>query len=1264
MHLIPTIPGGWNPNGEGVFHIQQRPGDIVFLSAADTEIHSLNNAYRELYQQATAAPSSGSSTAGNTPLPSLRIANLVYLKQELTIDKYVAEVIGEAKLVICRFLGGSSYYPYLFEAVSIECELRKIPVLFLPGYDVPDIELLNSSTVDLHIADTVWKYLCAGGRRNHLQCLQYIFHTFFRLPYNFEAPQRLPDLFLFHPERGIIPEGEEHTIIPGRSCSGNVVILVYQTHYLADNLEPVYYLAAALEKQEVNPIIAFASNLRDQATCDELFSLLNKVGAPIDVIINTTSFSIKSLLDATDDQFIFRKTNVPVIQAIFASCTKEIWQENLFGLTPTDVAMNIALPEIDGRIITTAVSFKSSLGRDALTDSDILKYTTHEEGCDFVVEFAKRWISIRHKANSEKRVALIMPNYPNKDSRLANGVGLDTPASIIEILQALKMHDYHLGEFIPADSAELIELITHYITNDTDTILYRPYQVSLKMAQFKQYYETLSPVLRQKIEQQWGHPEDSPNYNAGGFIIPGFLLGNIFVSIQPARGYNQDIKAIYHSPDLPPTYAYLAYYCWVNDVFHADAVVHVGKHGNLEWMPGKSVALSRDTCFPAVLLNPIPHFYPFIINDPGEGTQAKRRNHAIIIDHLIPPMTRAESYGVLTKLEHLIDEYYDAYSIDPRRTAVIKTQITELVREANLEADLQSSVKDIDELLVKLDGYLCELKEAQIRDGLHILGKAPEGEQLTDLLVALHRVPAAGRLGITQVLAKDLGLPLDPLNCDYQVAFTASDQHTAFAACRINGDVIALLEELAKRLISDMLHGADIPGQYPLGSEYCRFICDNTLPKIQATSGEIANLLQGLNGCYVPSGSSGAPTRGRLDVLPTGRNFYSVDVRAIPTQTAYHLGVKSANLIIDRYLQEHGDYPESIGLSVWGTSTMRTGGDDIAQALALMGVKPVWQTTNRRVSDFEIIPLITLRRPRIDVMLRISGFFRDAFPDVISLFNAAVEKVAQLEEPFEQNPVRKRFLQEKQEWQSKGLDEEKAYKRALFRVFGSKPGAYGAGLQAVIDEKNWQSREDLAKVYINWSGYAYGADRIGESAHEVFEKRLSDIQVVMHNQDNREHDILDSDDYYQFQGGLANAVQNIRGEQPSIYFGDHARPENPRVKSLKQELLKVYRSRVVNPKWIAGVKRHGYKGAFEMAATMDYLFAYDATTDLVDDFMYEGITQAYLFDEENRQFIEQVNPWALKDMTERMLEAIQRGMWKQPEEATLARLHQLFVDQE
>ncbi|WP_375605212.1 cobaltochelatase subunit CobN [Flavobacterium davisii] len=1244
MHLIPTIPGGWNPNEDGVFYIEQSKGDIVFLSAADTEINSLNNAYKELIK-----------SLNKTKTPTLRMSNLTYLKQELTIDKYVEEVIGQSKLVICRLLGGISYYPYLVESIQTECKKKNIPVLFLSGYDTPDLELINLSNVNLSISDLVWKYFCAGGKDNLIELLRFLLHHFFQgKELTYKSPQRTPDLFLYNLETGILTKEQAF------STAFNTIILVYKSHYLSDNLEPVQAIYKELKKKNLFPIIAFINNLRDKNTCDELYELLTQAqNHPLSSIINTTSFSIKALTE-NDHDFIFQKLNIPVIQAIFASCTKTIWEDNLFGLTPTDVAINVALPELDGRIITTAVSFKVALGKDATTDSDILKYETHSEGVDFVVDFAIRWHELQSKINSEKRIALIMPNYPNKDSRLANGVGLDTPESIISIIRALKENGYDLGNFIPNSSAELIQLITHYITNDIDTTQIRPFQVSLSIKDFYTHYNVLSPKLKVQLEKQWGKPENSPFCKDEKFVIAGFLLGNIFISIQPARGYNQDEKAIYHSPDLPPSYHYLAYYFWVNHIFKANAIIHVGKHGNLEWLPGKSVALSKESCYPRLLLEAIPHFYPFIVNDPGEGTQAKRRNQAIILDHLIPPMTRAENYGVLTKLEHLIDEYYEAFTLDNKRATSLKKQIKTLVQETHLDTDLKTSVNDIDVLLVKLDSYLCDLKEAQIRDGLHIFGKVPENNQLLDLLIALHRLPSGKTKGITQALAIDLKLDFDPLQCNYADPFQKEIQQVY---CRTIGDVVEQLEYISRTCLSSFLLNKNKTGYFYF-DEVLQFIMDTTYPKIQQTTNEITNLINGLNGKYIPSGSSGAPTRGRLDVLPTGRNFYSVDVRTIPSPTAYTLGIKSANLIIERYLQENGEYPETIGLSVWGTSTMRTGGDDIAQAFSLMGVKPIWEGANRRVIDFEIISPLNLKRPRIDVMLRISGFFRDAFPDVISLFNRIVERLAELDEDPEINPIRKRFLKEKSEWINKGITDEKAHKRALFRVFGSKPGAYGAGLQAVIDEKNWQTKEDLAKVYMQWSGYAYGSNRIGESAHEVFEQRLSDLQIVMHNQDNREHDLLDSDDYYQFQGGLSNAVQVISGKQPKIYFGDHSRPDNPKVKTLKEELLKVYRSRVVNPKWIEGIKRHGYKGAFEMAATMDYLFAYDATTDMIDDFMYEGITQEYLFNPENKKFIEQVNPWALKDMTERMLEAIQRGMWKDPQPETIEKLQQLFIDVE
>lgn len=1247
MHLIATIPGGWNPNNEGVFMVEQQPGDLVFLSAADTEIHALNAACHALQ-------------APGISLPSLRMANLVFLRQELSIDHYVENVVRHAKLVVCRLLGGKGYYAYLVEILRHYCDQWNIPVLFLPGYDAPDLELMESSSVDITVTDMVWKYFSAGGPQNLQHCLRYLWHRFFACPADFQPPAFLPDLFIALPVGEIMDRvafaAQASTSLP------LVPLIIYRTHYVAGNTEPVAVLCELLSQQGFQPMPVYVSNLRDAAMLEELFRFITLGGqvSPA-VILNTTSFSTKALSEEEDENtFLFARLGVPVIQAIFASCTREQWEEGLFGLPPTDVAINIALPEMDGRIIGTAVSFKADNGRDPLTDSHIVAYRAYRPGCSRTVEMAVHWVRLQQLKNEEKNIALIMPNYPNKDSRLANGVGLDTPASVTAILQALRDAGYITGTYIPENSAALMEMLTHYITNDTTTFYTRPYQVFLEEDLFLSWYNGLSPVLKERVERQWGSPQAAACYTAGRFALPGCMLGNIFVSIQPARGYNSDPKSIYHSPDLPPTFDYLAFYCWLHHSFKAHAVVHTGKHGNLEWLPGKSVALNLDSCFPAALFPSLPHFYPFIINDPGEGTQAKRRNHAVIIDHLVPPMARAESFGALAKLEQLVDEYYEAASLDTRRAALIRTSIRNLVKEEHLFTDLQTDGKDMDELLLKLDAYLCELKESQIRDGLHIFGQVPSGEQLHSLLVALHRLPGAGLPGITQAIAKDWQLPFDPLNCDYA---TPLDTALEGITCRTTGDAVEWMEKVALAYMEPLVCGA-LPAAGPETTRVLERMQQNTLPRLLATTEEITNLLKGLSGGYVPSGASGAPTRGRVSILPTGRNFYSVDVRSIPTETAWRLGQKSAQLLIDRYLQEHGEYPRRIGLSVWGTATMRTGGDDLAQAFALMGVRPKWQNESRRVTDFEIISLIELRRPRVDVTLRISGFFRDAFPDMISLFNAVVARLVQLDEPPEDNPIRAQYLSEKNNWEQKGLATEKAAEWASFRVFGSKPGAYGAGLQALIDEKNWTTREDLALVYMNWSAYAYNGKQQGVSAYEAFKQRLSNIQVVMHNQDNREHDILDSDDYYQFHGGMANAVEQVGGTQPVMYFGDHSRPENPRVKSLKEELLKVYRSRVINEKWMAGMRRHGYKGAFEMAATMDYLFAYSATTGLVDDFIYEGITQAYLLEEINRNFLQQANPHALQDMSGRMLEAIQRGLWKEPKEEIKEQLTQLFLAQE
>lgn len=1244
MHLIATIPGGWNPNDDGIFYIDQQPGDIVFLSAGDTEIHTLNEAYKELYK------------AEGDKLPSLRMTNLVYLKQELTIDTYLEEVLSKAKVIVCSMLGGISYYKYLVESLMNLQEQIGNTILFLPAHE-PDFELMQLSSVDIQIVHQCRQYLQEGGKENAIALFNYLRTHFFDIQLPIVPAIGIVDAFLYTKALGMTTqEALENTMDASKP---NVALLGYRTHFLSDNMEPLHAMSTALQERGMNAFVVFASNLRDPKLLDQVQALMTHEGKrAVHTIINTTGFTIKPM---DGSAFIFEKLQIPVLQAIFSTANKQVWSAGLFGLPPTDIAMNIALPEIDGRIIGRAVSFKKEISKDTLTDSSILKYEAHIPACNFMAELAQRWAALQYKNNIDKKVAVILPNYPNKDSRLANGVGLDTPESCIVVLDTLKAEGYNVGEQLPKSGTELMHWITQVTTNDVTTAMTRPHALVFDRADFDVCFSALSATLQNKIITQWGKPEDDPYYTGDGFIVSGFLLGNIFVSIQPSRGYNQDPQAIYHSPDLPPTYQYLAYYFWLQQNYQADAVIHLGKHGNLEWLPGKSVSLDPETCFPAAVFGALPHFYPFIINDPGEGTQAKRRNQAVIIDHLIPPMTRAESYGSLMKLEHLVDEYYEASTLDPKRSRVLEKEIADLVTQTKLNVDLGIASDDVDELLVKLDGYLCELKEAQIRDGLHIFGKAPVDEQLMDLLIALHRVPGYHQQGITQALAKDLGITKNIL----EVTYTESMELTIEGIfCKTAGHVIQQLESIVKRQLIAYVENDVVTEEYPILNQVLQYIKSTTLVAVQQTTDELQYLLEGLNGCYVPSGPSGAPTRGRLDLLPTGRNFYAVDVRTIPTETAYRLGEKSTQLIIDRYLQENGDYPETIGVSVWGTSTMRTGGDDIAQAFALMGVRPLWKNANRRVTDFEVIPLLKLGRPRVDVTLRISGFFRDAFPDVINLFNAVVIRLANLDEPIEDNPIRKRFLAEQSQWQEQGLPQEEASQRALYRVFGSKPGAYGAGLQAVIDEKNWQTQEDLAKVYINWSGYAYSNSKKGVSAHESFQYRLQAMQIVMQNQDNREHDILDSDDYYQFHGGLANAVKTVKGNEAEIYFGDHSRPETPKVKTLKEELLKVYRSRVINPKWIAGVQRHGYKGAFEMAATLDYLFAYDATTNLIDDFMYEGITESYLLTPGNKEFITQNNPWALKDMSERLLEAIQRGMWANPSDEVKKQLEELYMEGE
>ncbi|MDJ0648991.1 MAG: cobaltochelatase subunit CobN [Xenococcaceae cyanobacterium MO_188.B19] len=1242
MHKIAATPGGWNPNTEGVIFIEQNPAPIVFITAADTEIQTLAIAINNLPQN----------------FYTIRVVNLLQLQQQLSIDTYIETVLSKAEIIILRLLGGYTYWSYGLERIKETVENSKIKLFVLPGDDVPDLDLISHSNINLSFVDRLWHYCIEGGVENYINGLLYVSDVCWQTNYSPNSPQSIPRIGLYK-ENNLLNRNSDQD-------KKSVGIIFYRSHYLSGNTLPIDAMIQALLERNINPIAIFISSLRDIEVQEKLLSISQKNS--LQVLLNTTSFSLAKIGEEAATK-LWNELDVPVLQVILSTSTESQWKSSWMGLTPRDVAMNVALPEVDGRIITRAISFKSVKQRQEQLETDVVIYQPLLDRVNFISDLTKNLVTLKTTPVADKKVALILANYPNKDGRLANGVGLDTPASCINILQALEKAGYQITDR-PNTGDDLIKLLTTGVTNDLESRNNRKVYQSLSLGEYKQYFNTLPKEVQEAIIIRWGDIHLSLNIDHLTFAIPGIQLGNIFIGIQPSRGYDLDPSLNYHAPDLEPTHNYLAYYYWLREKFQAQAIIHVGKHGNLEWLPGKSLALSEN-CYPEIALQTIPNIYPFIVNDPGEGSQAKRRSHAVIIDHLTPPLTRAELYGGLEKLEALIDEYYEAQTLDPSRLKTIQQRISKLVKQENLDQEL--GIKDtesITEFLTLADGYLCELKEAQIRDGLHIFGQCPQNKQLRDLIIAIARFSSIDHPGITEAISKDLGLETGRLeeaktilNKDSFTEKLSALQlsEKTFASLRLcvqkirnQGDLTQILETIAAELIDNLLSKTinnQNGSRYPLGqltiNKKLTWIRTQLLPSLKQTDQEITNLLRALEGKYISSGASGAPTRGRPEVLPTGRNFYSVDIRAIPTETAWEVGSKAASALVERYTQDNGEYPQNIAISIWGTSTMRTGGDDIAQVMALMGVRPIWDSLSRRVVDFEILDESALSFPRVDVTVRVSGFFRDSFPNILNLLNKITQAVANLPEPKEINPLATKVKEETQYWEQQGLETDTAKQRASYRIFGSKPGAYGAGLQGLIESQNWQDETDLAKAYINWSSYAYDAQGKGHSASESFSQRLEQLQVVLQNQDNREHDLLDSDDYYQFQGGLTAAVKSLTGKNPEVYFGDNSLPNNPKVRKLTEEIARVYRSRVINPKWIKGVMRHGYKGAFEIAATVDYLFAYDATTNSVQGYMYQGVAEAYIFDQTVQQFIKDKNPWALRDIAERLLEANQRGMWQE-----------------
>ncbi|ODS23110.1 cobaltochelatase subunit CobN [Candidatus Endobugula sertula] len=1269
MHLLASHPGGFSDD-EGIVDLDQSPADVILLSAADSALAALAESAEWLPKD----------------FPSIRLANWMHLSKPAAFDLYRHKVLDHSVVVVLSLLGGRAYWPYGFEQLQDWAQHPQHHLVIVPGDDTVDDDLLNASSVSYATASKIWQFLRQGGALNNQQLFYFLASELLGRSYSWNEPQILPAGMLYLPDSSL-----KYSQVSFHDCQQRwlqrpqapiCVLLFYRSHLQSANTAMFDQLITQLEAQGLNLLPIAITSLKNQVSLSLVNSLLLQTrqlqakqksipasSQPSLLIINTTSFASHTVscpdLAAEPSEFSSPFiVDVPVLQLLLSSSTEEDWQQYPQGLRSRDIAMQVVLPEMDGRIITRAISFKREAWFSERCEVPVVRYSLHRERTQFVAELARRYCRLAAVPNQQKRIALILANYPTKDGRIGNGVGLDTPASTINILKALKEQGYPISD-IPDNGTMLVKSLLESITNNPNTLHHLPCWQSLSLSEYQEYFACLPIDCQQAVLEKWGSPESDPKYRHGRLMLAGIRLGETFIGIQPARGFDRDLVANYHDPDLIPPHSYLAFYFWLRHSYQVDAFIHVGKHGNLEWLPGKGNALS-DSCWPDIALGPMPHFYPFIVNDPGEGAQAKRRTQAVIIDHLMPPITRAETYGELAELESLVDEYYQAMGLDQRRADWLKQKILDIANHSHVLNELNSVERqDHDKVLAELDAYLCDIKEAQIRHGLHILGELPKHHKLVDSIMALLRLPRGGgecAQGILHNLARDLHLhDFDPLLASSKLWNGAQPEvlkSLSELPWRTEADTRERLELFALELIDKYIFNLDIniltdnPDKLlkliPATCKQLLYVKNNLLHALKKSAEqEIQALIDGLNGGFIDPGPSGAPTRGRLDTLPTGRNFFSVDNRSIPSPAACAIGEKSAQQLIERHLQEHGDYPKQLGLSVWGTATMRTGGDDIAQAFALMGIKPIRAEGSQRVIDIEIIPAMLLGRPRIDVTLRVSGFFRDAFPNVMRLYDAAIQALSMYDEPGTDNTIQQNIRARVQVLEAQGLSPEKAYRQASYRVFGSKPGAYGVGLQGLIDERCWETGEDLAEAYVNWGGYAYGQGEAGNGviAKEAFQYQLSRLDVVIHNQDNREHDVLDSDDYYQFQGGMSNAVSIFSQQAPAIYHNDHSNPAVPKIRTLKEELNRVIRSRVLNPKWIHAMQEHGYKGAFEMAASVDYLFAYDATTHLIDDYQYQQIADQLIFDLENQGFLREHNLNALEEMVDRLLEATQRGMW-------------------
>lgn len=1052
----------------------------------------------------------------------------------------------------------------------------------------------------------------------------------------------------------------------------NVVGVLFHSRFLQrKNLEVVDYFEKVIKEKGLIPLIVFTNSVCDEGikakgtdlAIKELMMFEEKLIPKC--LINLMSYS-QSIFSSPGDgsnfikNSIFEKYNVPVIQAMCTYQNRESWEKDITGLDLMSLVSSVYYPEFDGQIITVTCGTNEKVAEDRYVFKPI------EERVNKIVNLSKNWINLRIKKNSEKKVAIIFHNMPPRNDMIGCAFSLDTPASVYNMVEEFKKKGVKT-DYPFENGDEIIKKIIDGVTIDKRWLT--PEKVlekgidTISKEKYTSWFNELEKKPKNRMVKNWGEPMGDHMVYDNKFPVPGILNGNIFIGLQPPRGYEEKAEEIYHSTDIVIPHQYYSFYKWIKEVFKADIIYHVGTHGTLEWLPGKEIGLSN-CCFPDINISDIPHLYPYSVNITGEGLQAKRRSNAVLISHMIPSLTLAGAYDTIEEIDGLLKEYYQSLSNKDKKFEITKEKIILIAKEKNYLLDLKITEEWIEEnpkeFIEKLHVYIESLKCSTIKDGLHILGEELPLKERASLVYSLMRIDIKNIKSADRLIAESLELDLN----------TIKDELQGFTNGEKNIFLLEKIKELGNKIISDFIVNKksleDLKLEYKeiKKFEHIEKLIENIekiiLPKLKKVNRELESVIHGLEGKFVLPGKSGCPTRGGIDILPTGTNFYSIDPNMVPSRSAWEIGKILAKDAIKRYEKEEGKYPDTITMVIYGGETMKTNGEDIAEAMFLMGVEPIWLENSDKVIGIKAIPLEELGRPRIDVTLRITGLFRDTFPNIINLMESCVNLISQLNESGSDNFIRKNMNKEIDELVSKGIDIKKAKNLSKMRVFGCPPGTYGAGVDFLINSQKWETREDLGAAYIKWSGYAYGKDYHGEEVEDTFNRRLSKTDITIKNEASVEIDMLESDDYFTYHGGLTAAVKKASGKNARSYLGDSSDPTRIETRDIQEETARIMRARILNPKWIEGLKKHGYKGAQEMSAAMDIVFGWDATAEVVEDWMYSEMSKTYVENEELREWIEENNPHALLNMTEKLLEAESRDMWDAPQEQ-LKELRKIYL---